>query len=161
MKKCPRGLRQCNSECNLGLQHVESNGEGGCPWGINDALSGFCFWEYMKKHDAQYTDKEVSRLLCIPTAVVKATVESAFEKLKTGDSLPHLQILLGDMLRAETPDDSIYDSADEDPHIYSRHRGEYGDNMVHNNGKAQVYGLSRKWFNHIKKDKYKMTKGIK
>jgi hypothetical protein len=161
MKRCPRGLTHCTSECSLGLHNVETSGEEGCEWGINDALSYYCFWEHIKKHSTAYTDKEISRLLCIPPSVVKTLADSGIKKLRECSGSDHLQVLLGDMLRSEGVDDSIYDSPDDDIHMFSRHKGEYGDNMVHNNGKAQVFGLSRNWFNHIDKRKYKMTKGKK
>lgn len=162
MDRCPRNLIVCEEPCHLGLLHIESGGSSGCPWGINDAVSNYCFFNYMTT-DHHHTDKEIARLLGLSATSVKQSFNQAVEKLSRDDGTKHLYVLLGDMLRStiSPEDDAIYDSEIEhDKHLYSRHKGECTDHVVlhKGTGKPLLYGLSKNWHKHIDKKMFKQQK---
>lgn len=163
MNRCPRNLVSCDEPCQLGLLGVDSSWNDGCPWGINCASAHYCFFKYMLMNpNLSHTDKEIARLLDVSATTVKQYVTQALGKLSKDEGAEHLNILLGDVLRSvKTPEDeAIYDSErTEDKRLYSRHKGECEDHVaVHiGTGKPLLYGLSRNWYNHIDKKKFKQS----
>lgn len=158
--KCPRGLSGINQPCQLGLLYIESKGKKGCEWGVDDAVSCYCFWKYSVNNPYTHDNKEISRVLGISQSNVRKSYDEAVLKLQGKKDIEHiLKILSGDIRRAEPVDISIYDTDDgEEIHMWARHEGaSYGMNVEHNNGKPSIYGLSKNWYKSFDRTRTRVT----
>jgi hypothetical protein len=90
---CPRKLSQPpDTPCPMALESIyllqtspktvnEDNLP--CPWYINSAEDGYCFFNYVKKIDQDpISDKDICRLLLIDQQTLEKTFQSAIQKLK-------------------------------------------------------------------------------
>jgi len=104
--KCPRKLRNAPTEpCPQGMEHATqpidndrrrgaatTTEERGCPWGINSAAHGYCFWKYAETlQGSPATDKEICDLLGISQGVYERILASALAKAKANKDNPDWQ----------------------------------------------------------------------
>lgn len=162
---CPRRLgsiQDIHEPCQLGLLSLETKGKSGCEWSVNDAVSGYCFFVYLKNNPYAHTPKEICRLMGITTATYNQILESAFQKIKELGCEKELVTLSNEVQLSQPLDISIYDAdQSKDKTLYSRHnKNSYGLNILHKSGKPQIYGLSKQWYSNYKKAKTKLSDKI-
>jgi len=164
--RCPRRLNKVSDitePCQLGLLNLESKGNKGCEWAVNDAASDYCFFSYIQKHTYAHTTKEICRLLNISSTACKQIERSAFEKIKKMNC-EELKTLSNEVQSSKPLDVSIYDVESEelaDKTLYSRHnKNSYGLNVLHKSGKPQIYGLSKKWHDNYDSKKVVLSSSI-
>lgn len=98
-EKCPRKLEQITKEwCPLGvlrlkalrsakreLSEAEEAALPGCPWAIDDQMSGYCWFSYeaYSMQESPMSDVDIAAMLHVSTDTVKKTADKALEKIKS------------------------------------------------------------------------------
>lgn len=97
--KCPRQLTSITKEwCPLAvlrlktlraskkeLTEAEELTQPGCPWAIDDQMSGYCWFAYEAYNmpETPMSDVDIAAMLHIPPDTVKKTAEKALEKVRS------------------------------------------------------------------------------
>jgi hypothetical protein len=106
---CPAGLDYVHSLQNL-LKIEDST--VGCPWGVNSADHGYCFWNLAKDlHGSPFSDKEICQLLNIRTKQLKEIFNAALVKLRAPEHvhlLAKIKEAIKDLDMLHDTDNTIY-----------------------------------------------------
>lgn len=105
--KCPRKLDKPSCEwCPLAvlrlkalraakkeLTEAEESSLMGCPWAIDDQLSGYCWFTYEAYHmpETPSSDVDIAAALHISTDTVRKTADKAMQKIKDYGSIKEIR----------------------------------------------------------------------
>ena len=91
---CPLAVMRLKAMRNAGreLTEEEENKFPGCPWAINDQLSNYCFFSYMKDYsaDKNITDPEMAAFLGVSQETVKKIEKVALIKMRNHDAFEEI-----------------------------------------------------------------------
>jgi hypothetical protein len=105
--RCPRKLdKPTNEWCPLAvlrlktlraskkeLTEAEEAVLPGCPWAIDDQLSGYCWFSYEANHmpETPSSDVDIAAMLHVSTDTVKKTAERAINKLQACQAIKEIR----------------------------------------------------------------------
>lgn len=105
--KCPRKLDSLPTEwCPLAvlrlkalrsskkeLSEADEAKQPGCPWAINDQMSGYCWFVYEAYNmpESPMSDVDIAAMLHVSTDTVKKTAERAMDKVRSTKEIKEIK----------------------------------------------------------------------